>query len=161
YVWNAIASNLLASGYELPSILSEIEGCLRFVDKVKHGLGMNNLRWLRYVVLMLMGRTPSAESMGGEAFDEPSYERRLIAEGIAMAKHSYWSDKLELLFILGRYEEALSVYWLARPGADAAIGAMAHITKHHVYGSLVLAAVYADQGAVEKQRTLWILRQNL
>ncbi|HYH94399.1 GAF domain-containing sensor histidine kinase, partial [Hyalangium sp.] len=110
----------------------------------------------RYVQ-QLRGLSRSFDTLGGEDFDEESFEARLSPQHHSTMKCWYWIIKMQSRFMCGAYEQARE--------AGAKAGELLWSTQGHIqlldfqlYQALTLAACYPSAAPQEQARYLDTLR---
>jgi PAS domain S-box-containing protein len=150
YSCHALTTNLFAVGDPLPEVQREVEHGLAFAQKSRFRVVIDLITIQRGLIRTLRGLTSKFGSFNDAQFDELRIERHLASNpGLARAEFSYWTRKVQALFLAGDYTSAVnaasraqSLLWIARFAVEAA--------EYHFYGALSRAA-FCDSIASDQQ----------
>jgi len=140
YCCGCLISILLASGNPLDEVQGETERALDFAQNAKFGLVVDFLTGELRLIRALRGLTPDIRSLNDTDFDEHRFEQHLEANpSLAWACGGYWVRKLQLRFLAGEHDAALSaaakaatLMWTAASFLESA--------EYHFYSALAHAA---------------------
>ncbi len=144
-------------GMAFSEILAFIDRYQIFLARINNKEALNTLLAVRQSVLNLRGETESPTSYDTESFDEKEYLQELAGFGTRHFAHYYFINKMQTLYLWGKYEEAYSVsvqsdkYLPDSPG-------MLHTAEHYFYKGLILCSLYSKSDAIKQAR--WRLKLN-
>lgn len=108
------------------------------------------LRMDRQVVRNLRGQTDRPDSLDGDGFSEQEFQQALTGFGLGLCW--YYVLKAMLLYLYGRYEEALAESRQAWENKDLIPGIMVY-PDCYFFDTLILAALWGSEG-VDRQECL-------
>lgn len=149
----------LMKGDALHEIHGDSEGYLSFAERVGDATMLTSIQLIRQTAQCLRGLTSATGSLDSEGFGESAAVARLREAQSLIGLGWYAMLRQMVDLTLERYPEALQSFMIAEETHTAVIGFFSNMT-HYFYSSLVLAAVYADATAEEKQKYLTLIERN-
>ena len=156
---NSILINALPAGMPLGELLHEAEVALDFAITQKNRTSIEIALPFRQFARALTGMTPKLDSFADKEFDEG----RFLAEAgnNATALGHYWVTKLQLAYLMGDHEHALTCSVEAEKRIAAGIVGMITSAEHVFYTALTIArnaTLTAASSAVESASIIAQLR---
>jgi PAS domain S-box-containing protein len=150
YCCHHLNTNLLAAGDPLDEVQAEAERGLAFAQKLRFGLGIDQIAPQLALIRTLRGSTPNFGCFDDEQFDELRIEHRFSENpNLAIAECWYWIRKLQARFFAGDYATALEASSRAQPLLWTSPSVF-ETAEFHFYGALSQAA--SCQSAAAGQR---------
>ncbi|WP_405512982.1 AAA family ATPase [Spirosoma sp. KNUC1025] len=128
-------------GMAFDKILEASDRYLEFLNRIKNREAILTLQAVRQSIRNLRGQTESPDSYSDDTFNEETYVAELSRFGSRHFAHYYYINKMQTLFLWGKFEQAykLSVqsdqYLKDSPG-------MLHTAEHYFYKGLIICALY-------------------
>jgi predicted ATPase/signal transduction histidine kinase len=172
YQFNLLSGNLTVAGYNLEiqmqtlfvtgapldKVLQTCERNRHIFRRIKDDRTWQSQRMYEAAVLALQGHTRSLGSFDTDDFDEARHAAKMAALGTKTSLYYYWTTKISVLYLFGRYEEALAISAGARGDARNGLLGTPHGVTYRFYDALLVAAVAGNKGAFARQRDLRLLR---
>jgi PAS domain S-box-containing protein len=148
--YNRLALNtlLIAAGYPLAEVQSEIESGLKFAQKAKFGLVADMMIMQLGHVRTLRGTTTTFGSFDHAEFDETGFERNLVSYPGA-AHLYYWVRKLQARFFASDFASAIEASSKARP--HLLTTPTFEVAEYDFYSALARAAC-CDSATTDQRR---------
>jgi predicted ATPase/serine phosphatase RsbU (regulator of sigma subunit) len=165
FVWACYANNVMTMsmiivGEALGTVLESVQTSLLFANRSGEQFTPTCLLSSRQFIRCLQGLTTDPLSFSDSTFDEINFIEQLESSGLAgVSVNWYYILKLQVLYLLGDYSQALTVATKAEASLGYTQGLMNNV-EYTFYHSLTLAAVYSTVSPAEQQRYLRTLRQH-
>jgi len=143
----------LGAGDGLGDLRDEVERLLALMERTNSRDMTAVLKAGRQFIACLEGRTKDTCSLSDDAFDEVAIEQYMIEMGMAYALFWFYTLKLQLLYLHGRYADALEMIQKAERHSAVAAGFYCS-TDLVFYTCLTLAAVYPAATTETRQEYL-------
>lgn len=114
---------------------------LAFMERIKSHESSGAITAVLRTIQNLEGLTESPGSFGGSDFNESEFVERIKGFTSLHFSHFYFVNKMQALYLWGRYEEALTTAQESEKYLKYSL-AMLHTVEHHFYHALILCAVY-------------------
>ena len=165
FIWACYANNVMTMsmiivGETLEKVLESVQTSLIFANRSGEQFTPTCLLSSRQYIYCLQGLTPDPLSFSDSSFDATSFIEQLESSGLAgVSVNWYYILKLQVLYLLGDYSQALTVAAKAEASLGYTQGLMNNV-EYTFYHSLTLAALYPTAPPAEQQRYLRTLRQH-
>jgi len=151
---------LSLTGLALDELYEEAQKYFYFAREIKDLNSANFFIATQRHVLCLQGLTRHATSFSDEHFDEQEHLLEMKNSSQQAVLGWYYIKKMQVLYLLGHYAEALQVGMASDEIIEASF-AQIYVPEHYFYYALTLTALYPAATAQEKRRYRKILRVNL
>ncbi|TAF57782.1 MAG: response regulator [Oscillatoriales cyanobacterium] len=150
----------IAQGKNLESLRVEVWNFLLFNFKTNNQIATDYLLGCQISLFNLLGETSDCEVFSNGEISERQYLNRCSNQGSFLAICGYQILKCQVLYLYGKYAEALSyAVELAEKKLGLAMGTII-VAEHNFYYSLTLAALYAQASKGDRQKYLRKLKAN-
>lgn len=157
YALSVIIENKYLLGIPLKEVAEEVKYCYNFAKRMKHENSFINAIIYQSFVSALMGFTGDPFTFNAAGYDENSLMELIKDDNLALL--TYWLTKIQLGYLLGDYENALTVAEKAHDNIDALIG-FRMFAEYNFYYSLVITAVYDGLPFGKKRKYRKLLKKN-
>ncbi|WP_151635873.1 AAA family ATPase [Noviherbaspirillum aerium] len=155
YSCNCLLTALLARGDQLDEVWRESEMGAGFARKVEYRDVTNIIVSQQHFIQSMRGRTLQTDQ---GSFDEAAFEARLGESRMATMVCWYWIVKLQIRFMAGDYEAAISAAEKAKDLLWSSEGTL-QLLDYHYYAALTITAICenlppARRGALRTQLSM-------
>ena len=150
----------IPQGKNLASLSVEVWNFLLFNFKTNNQIATDYLLGCQLALFNLLGKTSDCEVFSNGEINERQYLERCANRGSFLAICGYQILKCQVLYLYGKYAEALSyAVELSEKKLDLAMGTII-IAEHNFYYSLTLTALYSQASKFDRQKYLRKLKAN-
>jgi diguanylate cyclase (GGDEF)-like protein len=139
------ACTLIESQYIRGVSLAEVKQLggdyLVFMERIKSQEAAGAITATLRAILNLQGVTESPVSFGDSDFNEAQFVERIQGFTSLHFSHFYFINKMQTLYLWGKYDEALEVAQTSEQYLKYSL-AMLHTVEHYFYHALILCAAY-------------------
>lgn len=149
----------LAQGKNLVSLRVEVWNFLLFNFKTYNQIATDYLVGCQLTLFNLLGQTSNCEVFSNGEISEGQYLDRCAERGSFLAICGYQILKCQVLYLYGKYAEALSYAVEAEKKLGFASGTII-VAEHNFYYSLTLTALYPQASKCDRPKYLRKLKSN-
>ncbi len=144
---------LFYMGKELPALLPELRGLIRFSQKTRNQHATDPITAVQLVAINLTGQTKNRLTFQNDNLDEKGFEKDLVKRKAIPALTHYNVVKAFALYLHGEFQDALKCILTSRDKLSFVSGHFS-TAAHNFYHSLILAARY-EQVTKKAQVEYW------
>ncbi|MEG3840634.1 AAA family ATPase, partial [Microcoleus sp. herbarium14] len=149
----------IPQGKNLASLYVEVWNFLLFNFKTNNQIATDYLLGCQLALFNSLSKTSDCEVFSNGEISERQYLERCTNRGSFLAICGYQILKCQVLYLYGKYAEALSYAVEAEKKLGLAIGTII-VAEHNFYYSLTLAALYPQASKSDRQKYLRKLKAN-
>ncbi len=149
----------IPQGKNLGSLSVEVWNFLLFNFKTNNQIATDYLLGCQLALFNLLGKTSDCEVFSNGESNERQYLERCTNHGSFLAICAYQILKCQVLYLYGKYAEALSCAVEAEQKLGLAIGTII-VAEHNFYYSLTLTALYSEASEFDRPKYLRKLKSN-
>lgn len=141
-------THLLGAGEELTSVTQEIDRLSAVARRAREPFAIGALQLAQQMILSLTGQLSSRDSLSGRGFDEEQFLTATKQTEFSTLLCWYYAVKLQLAYLYGRYDQALTWMSEAQKHLGGAMG-LHFVSDLFFYSCLTLLA----HGQSDKEET--------
>jgi PAS domain S-box-containing protein len=141
------------AGQELTELEQQTTIYRKATHQIRREASATYLAMLQQTILNLRGQSENPSRLVGCFYDEEQALSSMISVKDGTSLHWFYSNKLILCYLFGKYEQAAQTATLAEPYLGAATGLIS-VSIFHFYDSLIFLSLLANASNSEKEALL-------